>query len=215
MRGGSAKPGVRLNYPEIRDQIRDGDIVLFRGTSWFSRLLRWGMRSPYSHSGVLAWWNGRLMLLEAVPQGVLASRMSWVVNHYSGSCELWTARDEHDGRLARDEVIRAAQLLIGRRYSKFKLIRNARRILFGRGKVEERDPEADPDDFVCSEFVSRVWRAGGVDLYEDTPDVYTKPSDIARSPTLHKVGDLWKSKPGTFENDTVKRPASLEEKTRG
>jgi len=36
----------------------------------------------------------------------------------------------------------------------------------------------------------RVWRAGGIDLAGDAPDMYTKPSDIALSPHLRKVGGL-------------------------
>lgn len=200
-RGGRGEPRVCLDYPDIREQIQDGDILLFRGTSWFSRLLRWGMRSPYSHSGILGWWNGRLMVLEAVPTGVMASRMSLIVQQYSGQVELWTTDDP----LSRAEVIRAAQLLIGKRYSKFKLLRNLRRLIFGRDRVEAPDPEAAPEDFVCSEFVSRVWRAGGVDLSKDSPDVYTKPSDIAKSPSVRKVGDVFRPRLGTFNDDTVRR----------
>jgi hypothetical protein len=194
---------VRLDYSEIREQIRDGDILLFRGTSWFSRLLRWGTRSQYSHSAILGWWNGRLMVLEAVPTGVMASRMSIVVQQYSGDVELWTTDDD----LARAEVIRAAQLLIGRRYSKLKLLRNLRRLIFGRRRDEPGDPDLDapPEDFVCSEFVSTVWRAGGVDLAKDAPDVFTKPGDIATSPRLRKVGDVFQTRPGTFRHDTVRR----------
>src|SRR5215211_3406336 len=87
VRRGTSLKGVRLDYPDVRNRIQDGDILLFRGKSWFSRLLRWGTRSPYSHSGILGWWNGRLMVLEAVPSGVMASRLSIVVQQYSGHVE--------------------------------------------------------------------------------------------------------------------------------
>lgn len=192
--GRAAKqPRAHLDYPEIRNEIQDGDIVLFRGKSWISRLICWLTRSPYSHAAILGWWNGRLMVLEAAPTGVVASRMSLVVQKYSGKIELWTT----DESLSRFEVIQAAQLLLGKHYSKLKLVRNLQRLLFGRKRHEPIDPEAPPEDFVCSEFVSRVWRAGGIDLSKDSPDMYTKPSDIAKSPTVRKLGDLVHARPAT------------------
>ena len=207
---GSIKPHVVVDYPAIRDEIQDGDILLFRGKSWRSRLICWITGSPYSHAAILAWWNGRLMVLEAVPTGVVTSRMSLVVSKYSGKVELWTT-DEH---LSRFEVIRTAQLLLGKRYSKFKLFRNLKQLVFGRGRDGPIDPEAAPEDFVCSEFVSRVWRAGGVDLVKDAPDVYTKPCDIAKSPSVRKVGDLVQARPGTRPGDTARRPPARSARAR-
>ena len=58
---------------------------------------------------------------------------------------------------------------------------------------------------MCSEFVSTVWRAGGIDLAKGAPDVFTKPGDIATSPSLRKVGDVFQTAPGTFRHDTVRR----------
>jgi hypothetical protein len=188
-----------VDYPGIRGQIQDGDILLFRGKSWISRLICWVTGSSYSHSAILAWWNGRLMVLEAIETGIVTSRMSLVVTKYSGKVELWTT----DEKLDRLEVIRTAQLLLGKRYSTFKLVRNLKRLVFGRPRHEPEDPESPPDDFVCSEFVSRVWRAGGIDLANDSPDVYTKPSDIAKSPRVRKVGDVVRGRPGTFANDSI------------
>lgn len=190
-----------VHYAGIRRQIRDGDILLFRGKSWLSRVIRRLTRSPYSHAAIVAWWNERLMVLEAVGKGVVVSRMSIVVDHYSGKVELWTT----DADLARAEVIRAAQRLLGKRYSPYKLLRNLARLVLGRPRHAEDDPEAPPEDFVCSEFVSRVWRAGGIDLVADSPDMYTKPSDIARSPHLRRVGGVVRGRPTELTGDSLDR----------
>lgn len=198
---GATAPHEYLDYTEIREQIQDGDILLFRGKSWLSRLICWITRSPYSHSAILGWWNGRLLVLEAAATGIVTSRMSLVVDKYSGKVELWTT----DSSLSRFNVIYAAQLLLGKRYPKFKLVRNLQRLVFGRNRPGPTDPEAPPDDFVCSEFVRRVWRAGGIDLAKGSPDMYTKPSDIAKSPSLRKVGDLVRARSGTLPNKPVKR----------
>jgi hypothetical protein len=192
---------VFVHYAGIRRKIRDGDILLFRGKSWLSRIIRRVTRSPYSHAAIVAWWNERLMVLEAVGKGVMVSRMSIVVNHYSGQVELWTT----DENLSRTEVIRAAQRLLGKRYSPYKLVRNLVRLVFGRPRHDEADPDAPPEDFVCSEFVSRVWRAGGIDLAGDSPDMYTKPSDIAMSPHLRKVGGVVRGQPTELTGDSVDR----------
>ena len=190
-----------VRYGGIRGKVRDGDILLFRGKSWFSRIICRLTGSPYSHAAIVAWWNDRLMVLEAVGKGIVVSRMSLVVNQYSGHVELWTT----DEKLARTEVIRAAQRLLGKRYSLYKLARNLARLVLGRTRHAEADPDVPPDDFVCSEFVSRVWRAGGIDLVRDAPDMYTKPSDIARSPHLRKVGGVVRGQPSELTGDSLDR----------
>jgi hypothetical protein len=203
-RGATEQRGF-VHYAGIRGGIRDGDILLFRGKSWLSRMICRITRSPYSHAAIVTWWNDRLMVLEAVGKGVVVSRMSIVVNQYSGKIDLWTT----DRDLARAEVIRAAQRLLGKRYSPYKLLRNLARLVLGRPRHDEADPEAPPEDFVCSEFVSRVWRAGGIDLVQDSPDVYTKPSDIAKSPHLRRVGGVVRGRPAELAGDSLDRlPAS-------
>ena len=181
-----------LDYGECRDSIKNGDIVLFRGRSWISRAIRWMTNSPYSHAGVVAWWDDRVLVLEAVGKGIVATRLSHVVHHYDGQCELWST----DGELARTEVIRAAQLLLGRSYSSSKVLALLRRLVL-RSRARAVDPVIAPDAFVCSEFVSRVWRAGGIDLKADVADRFTLPVHIARSPSVRKVGDLFR--PGARE----------------
>jgi hypothetical protein len=184
-----------MDYSAIRGEIQDGDILLFRGKSWLSRLICWITRSPYSHSAILGWWNGHLMVLEAVPTGVVASRMSRVVNKYSGQIELWTT----DEKLARFEVIQTAQLLLGKHRSAFKLLGQLKQRLLGRRRSVRpalEAPEPLSEDFVSSEFVRRVWRAGGVELATHSPDLPTTPGDIARSPSVRKVGALVCSQPG-------------------
>ncbi len=187
-----------LDYGDCRDSIRNGDIVLFRGRSWLSRAIRWVTNSPYSHAGVAAWWGDRLLVLEAVGKGIVATRLSHVVHHYDGLCELWTT----DAALGRDDVVRAGQLLLGRAYSKAKALALLKRILL-RSRMRDPDPVIAPEAFVCSEFVSRVWRAGGIDLKIDTPDRFTKPGDIARSASVRKVGDLFRPSGTALVAETV------------
>lgn len=196
------KRAPQVGYRDVRETIRDGDIVLFRGKSWPSRVIRWITRSPYSHSGIVAWWNGRLMVLEAVPAGVLVSRLSRVVHRYSGNVELWTVDPTCETALCRSTALATAQRLIGKGYAKSKLLWIFWRMIRGQRTID-RDPEGDPVSFICSEYVSRVWREAGVDLAAHLSDAYTKPSDLARSPRLQRVCALRRDVEDTATADSL------------
>lgn len=180
------KPLAPVDYGQVRAGIQNGDIVLFRGKALVSRAICWLTRSPYSHAGIVGWWNSHLMVLEAVGRGVVATRLSFIVDRYPGAAELWTT----DRELVRAEVVREAQVLLGRSYSMLKIFANMRRLMFGLGR-HAGDPDRPPEGFICSEFVSRTWRKGGLDLKDGVPDAFTRPSDIASSPHLRKIGDLF------------------------
>ena len=174
-----------LRYSEVRAQVRSGDILLFRGRALLSRIIRKITRSPYSHAGILAWWNERLMVLEATGPGVIARPLSRVVKLYDGKVELWTT----DSKLDREAVIRTAKKELGKHYASTALFRILRKIVVGIKR--QPDPWRPPEKFVCSQFVSYAWRAGGIDLTDDEPDEFTTPGHIAAAKALHKIGTLW------------------------
>ena len=106
--GTPARPrGEPVAYPDVRAQIQDGDVLLFQGTHWLSRLIRWGSKSPYSHAGVALWWGPRLMVVQAVGKGVEAVPLSHAVDRYSGGTasvmwssglrDLWLSRNDGTG----------------------------------------------------------------------------------------------------------------------
>lgn len=195
-------------YSSQRRDIRDGDIILFRGRNLVSRLIRAITRSPYSHAGIVAWWGDRLMVLEAIGVGVVASRLSHVVERYNGRAELWTSNDEllvaRGQQLDRDRLINTARLHLGKQYATWKLFVVLRKLIFGTD--ERADPVRPPRSFVCAEFVSMVWKAGGVDLSAEL-DKYTAPSHIARSRYLRPIGSLAAS-PRTADGASTEVPES-------
>ena len=177
-------PAKCLRYADERSGIRDGDIILFRGESPISRVIRSATGSNYSHAGLASWWRDRLMVLEAQSAGVVAAPLSRVVSLYDGRLELWTTDDE----LERDEVIGAAKLELGKKYAIWGLARGLRKVLVGVGL--EPDPWKPPEKFICSQYVSYAWRAGGIDLAMGSSDEFTTPEDIANAPQLRQVGRL-------------------------
>jgi hypothetical protein len=90
--------------------------------------------------------------------------------------------------LNRPAVVTAAQLALGKKYAVWTVVRYVRRILFKmRGGGDPRKP---PDKFVCSQFVSYAYRAGGIDLAADQPDEFTTPSSISKSGAVACAGTL-------------------------
>ena len=75
---------LRATYQDLRTEIKTCDILLYQGKNWFSRAIRWVIGSPYSHAGIVVWWNDRLMVIEAVGKGVVVTPLSQNLSHYKG-----------------------------------------------------------------------------------------------------------------------------------
>ena len=60
----------RAGYRAVRQEFRDGDVLLFRGRGFSSLIIRWLTRSPYSHVGLVFRFAEHVYSLEAVGSGV-------------------------------------------------------------------------------------------------------------------------------------------------
>src|SRR5580692_3079477 len=81
--GPSSAP--QLNYADIRSQVEDGDVLLFRGTIFFSRAIEKISHGAYSHCAIAVDWGERKMILQAeLMGGVQAVPMSVAVGTYKG-----------------------------------------------------------------------------------------------------------------------------------
>jgi hypothetical protein len=56
-----------MRYPSIRNGIKSGDVILWRGRSLAARIVQWATKSRWSHVGIAVWWGNRLMVLDAYP----------------------------------------------------------------------------------------------------------------------------------------------------
>ena len=94
-------------YEAVREQVRDGDILLCSATDGFSRLIRWATKSPWSHVAIAYRLEeiDRVIVLEcverigvrAVPLSTFINRTSEGVHPYPG--QILLAR--HDGMAAK------------------------------------------------------------------------------------------------------------------
>jgi hypothetical protein len=52
------------NYPDARQQIQDGDLIAVRGSHLIDHLTSLVTKSPYTHTGVAVWCDGRLFMAD-------------------------------------------------------------------------------------------------------------------------------------------------------
>jgi hypothetical protein len=103
--------GQQLNYGDIRNLVEDGDVVLFRGTIFFSRAIEKISHGAYSHCAIATNWGERKMLLQAeLMGGIQAVPMSVAVGTYTGRVDWYkivpAVRRQPDRRRPRSVVRR-------------------------------------------------------------------------------------------------------------
>jgi hypothetical protein len=188
---GSVRPANNLRYDDVRSSIRDGDVIMYRGRNLPSRVIQWATRSRYSHAGLAAWWNGRLMVLEAVGKGVVVTPLSANVRRYHGGAE-WFTCVEDIPQADRHRMIELAQQELGKEYARWKAIKLGLRILFQKGE-KQRDELRRARQLFCSHYVAEVYNAVGKDLKKGVGDRFMSPADVASSPLLKRAGALRKT----------------------
>jgi len=161
---------------------------MYKGRGLISSIIQWATRSPYSHAGIAAWWNERLMVLEAKGRGVVVSPFSRNVKEYRGDVEWFSCVREisDEGRL---NMVIFAQEELGKRYGRLKTIGLGLKTLFERN-VEKRDRLKKESKLFCSEYVAQIYNSIGMDLKKQRSDRFMKPGDIAESPLLERRGTL-------------------------
>jgi hypothetical protein len=177
-----------LRYEEVRDQIRNGDVFMYKGKAIFSSIIRWVTRSPYSHAGMAVWWNERLMVMEAKGNGVVASPFSRSIGHYRGEVEWFSCVKEisDEDRL---KMVIFAQEELGKSYGRWKAILLGIRTLF-EWDLDKRDRMRLENKLFCSEYVARIYNSIGLDLKRKRSDRFMKPVDIANSSLLERKGKI-------------------------
>jgi hypothetical protein len=177
-------------YNEFRSQFKDADILMFRGTDLTSKLIKWRTKSVYSHTGIVAWWNKRLMVLEAVGKGVEARPISYALQHYNGSFDYYRPRADLNITAERRTAMTVfAQEQLGKTYDTWQIVKFFFRLLFNL-KMTKKDGEKPPSKFFCSQYVSAVYKKGGFDLEIEFSDKFTTPSQISNSKLLEFVGTV-------------------------
>jgi hypothetical protein len=180
-------PSPNLVYTEARSQIRTGDVLLFQGTGWMSRVIQWGSGSAYSHAGFAAWWGTRLLVFQATGRGAEVLPASSAVDTYDGQVDWYALRER--SAINSEQLLTNAVTMLGRAYAHTELLDLMWRML-RQTSLRRPDPRTSPDHVFCSQYVSYCYRTSGLDLVDLADDGSTSPADLARSPYLELRGVL-------------------------
>lgn len=177
-----------LAYPEVRNSIEDGDIILFCGDRELSKLIARISNAAYSHAGLVLTWYGRRILLSAEMPKVQALPLGLAVAGYRGRVDWYKLVPEARARLDLERLALEALVNLGIEYGTDKIFSLAAHYTLGM-HVDEKDEEETPQSMICSQYVSRCFRKAGVDL-SSLSDVETVPGELAASPLLGYMGTL-------------------------
>jgi hypothetical protein len=187
---------IRSSYRDVRTRIQLGDILLYRGGSFVSHLIKDLTKGVYSHCGMATWWNNqntvpRLMVFEAVWPVVAVRPASLSVDAYDGPVDWWSLKREYRKKLALDRLFEAALAKIGQPFAVGGLFR----YLFWRLLGATGTADRECSDYFCSQYVSECFRAGNLDPVSSRADTFTSPVELARSgvwdyqATIHENGE--------------------------
>jgi hypothetical protein len=165
----------------IRERMRGGDVLLFRGRGLLSWIIRKATGSDFSHAGLVFRFRERVYCLEAVGGGVRLAPLSWLVGVYHGEIHYFTLEADPKERQA---ALGFAFEQLCRRYDKIGLVRFGLTLLFGL----RRSPHQD-DRWFCSELVAQAYRVAGAPLTAELPS-YASPADLIDGNKLEPGGKL-------------------------
>jgi hypothetical protein len=191
-----------MQYSQVRESIRDGDLILVRGRSVRAWLIRAWTQSRFSHCGIAVWvvirGVGRLCVLEAVEgRGVHLQPLSTVLRR-DGEFDWFPLWDESErvthaatalSRIDRANVTAFGLAQWGKRYAScWQFVRSfsiASRWLFDWLGLEV---DTDRERFFCSEFVMGAVEAGGYRPSRDCDPAEMSPGDIAELGCFYRKG---------------------------
>lgn len=188
-------------YKDVRSHVRDGDLLLCSARDQFSRLIRWGTQSSWSHVAVAFRMENidRVMVLEcvekfgvrAVPLSAFLARTSGGISPYPG--QILLAR--HKGMAAKSRSAPLKRMAgfafdhLGDPFSQFEMAKIVMRIFLNRFDVRLPPTMGPKDEFICSEFVAKCFEV--VDLRFAWDGLgFIAPSDIANDPHVEAVAQF-------------------------
>lgn len=193
---------MKLSLAQI-NQLKEADILLFKAPP-FPKLGWWVSKytnSLYSHVGLVHFINNIPYCIEF--KEFKGCRIYPLVDYIKEECEQidvfrtvkYMTYEDHsysfNYKVAKC-ITQDAKNFIGKKYGWnliFMLIRVYIPIVRFFTPLHVLDIE-HPRGFVCSTFISYLWRKHFVDPVSFLPDTFTKPSDIARSPIIQYMYTL-------------------------
>lgn len=209
---------LNLPYDSVGvNLIEEGDVLLFRGGSFVSRVIQKLGGGLYSHCALASWNGPSKNILECIEfrewKGSRTTALRQQVAEFDGlidvfrpdrKCFNYKVKIERDGKItiSEEEKIFNGQLitddfrrLTGLPYGWTRIFAIAmRKLSFFRIYSSDIDIDDLGVDLamVCSTSIAYLFRKHFVDLVRFKPDTVTEPSDLSRSPVLNYLFTLKK-----------------------
>jgi uncharacterized protein YycO len=180
VKGGRAE---QHGYQEVREEMRTGDLLCFRGKDLDSRIISALTRSEYSHVGLVFLYEGRVYCLEAVGAGVRLVLMSRRSRLYNGGIDYFRLRDvtEEQRRGAVSFVFQR----LGEPYNYPGILRFLWFLLSG-----DKERARRRNGWFCSEIVAEAYRLQKAPLVQRQAARYVSPADLARSERVERAFEI-------------------------
>ncbi len=169
-------------YEMHRHEILNGDVADYSGAKFPSSTIKKITGSGSSHTGVLVWWRGRLMVLEATGKGVFPVPFSESVNRYNGVVRVHTPVIPFTANEL-DEMLEYGFLEFGKKYATIKMLLFGWKIFFKKD-LDERDAFRQTLKLYCSQYTSKMYNRGHKDLKKNRADRFMSPEDVISSPVI-------------------------------
>jgi hypothetical protein len=169
-------------------EIRDGDLLLFRGRGFVARLIGVAGRSDYTHAARALWWGSDLFCCEVRElKGGRAVTLASQVRRFPGAIDVFEVNPGNRWReYDRLGAVRYMRRLAGCDYGYLGVLAASLRHapvwrFLVRSDSDDRRVDAQPP--FCSQACAMADRLGGqVDPAPHLADRLTEPGDLARSP---------------------------------
>lgn len=188
-------------YADVREQVRDGDILLCSARDPFSRLIRWATKSPWSHVALAFRLPhiDRVIVLECVERlGVRAAPLSSFVTRTSSGTTPYpgqillvrhAALQQRSSDAHLKKIYKFALDRCGAKFAGKEILKIGARIIAGRF-VKKMPKSLGPDDeYICSEYVARCFEQIGVQISWDQ-EGFIAPCDFANDAKIQAVAQI-------------------------
>jgi hypothetical protein len=188
-------------YADVRDDVRDGDILLCSAHDPFSNLIRWATKSPWSHVAIAFRMPevDRVIVLECVDKiGVRAVPLSAFIAQTSSGRKPYPGKillARHAGLEKKrtpahlKKIYKFALDRCGDRFAPGEILKIGMRALVGR--LDRKMPKAlgPHDEYICSEYVALCFEQVGIEIEWDKKG-FIAPADFALDPKVKAVAQM-------------------------
>lgn len=206
---------MKINFAEGKHLIKEGDILLYRGTGIISRFIKSFTNGKYSHCAIASWHNGDYNppLLECIEFremfGGRTTSLEVQVNtypdiidvyrpnpyfyslHLDSSHKVNEIEHKYNGKLVTDCMRRMTGLPYG-----YKRVWYIAKLKLAGIRMFYNYDDLFHDDVgeviypVCSTILAHCFNKFGFDVVKNKSDEYTEPSDFSRSTQLNYLFTL-------------------------